>query len=487
MTKARPQAAEILRSLVALPHETEWVEFKHNDSEPEEIGEYLSALSNSAALHEEKTAYLVWGVENATHKVIGTEFRPRERKIGNEDLEPWLARHLHPRVHFCIHEFTVESEPVVLFSIEPCAHTPVRWKDYAYIRVGSYKKKLRDYPEKERALWARISLTSFEDGLAARSLSGEEVLARLDYPTYFEMLEQPVPATRAAILNRLEKEGMVQQVSGDRWDVANFGAILFARKLPDFDTLVRKAIRVIVYRGPGRTEALKEQEGGRGYAAGFQGLISYIADQLPGSEQIGEALRHEVRVYPEIAIRELVANAIIHQDFSIRGTGPTVEIFTNRIEITNPGKPLIDTLRFIDEPPRSRNEALAAFMRRANICEERGSGIDKVVHAAEFYQLPAPEFRVTEQHTVAILYAPRQLRQMDRQDRIRACYQHAALQYVSGQVMTNATLRKRLGIEEKNYAIASRVIADTIEEGLVRPRDPANTSKKHASYVPFWV
>lgn len=487
MTMPGTQPAQILRSLVALPHETEWVEFKHNDSEPEEIGEYLSALSNSAALHEEKTAYLVWGIETATHSVLGTEFRPRERKIGNEDLEPWLARHLHPGVHFRIHEFAFESKPVVLFSIEPCTHTPVRWKDYAFIRVGSYKKKLRDYPEKERALWARLSLTSFEKELAARNLPGEEVLARLDYPAYFEMLEQQVPTTRAAILSRLEKERTVQQVGDDRWDVTNFGAILFARKLGDFETLARKAIRVIVYKGKGRTETIKEQEGARGYAVGFQGLISYIADQLPGNEEIGKALRREVRVYPELAIRELVANAIIHQDFSIRGVSPTVEVFTDRIEITNPGRPLIDTLRFIDEPPRSRNEALAAFMRRVKICEERGSGIDKVVFQAEMYQLPAPEFRVTEQHTVAILYAPRQLRGMDRQDRVRACYQHAALQYVSGQVMTNASLRKRLGIEEKNYAIASRVIADTIEEGLVRPRDPTNTSKKHASYVPFWA
>jgi len=481
------QPAQILQSLVAMPRETEWVEFKHNDCEPEEIGEYLSALSNAAALHEEKTAYLVWGVESATHRVVGTEFRPRERKIGNEDLEPWLARHLHPGVYFRIHEFTFESKPMVLFLIDPCTHTPVRWKDHAFIRIGSYKKKLRDYPEKERALWARVSQTTFEKGLAARGLTGEEVLALLDYPAYFEMLEQQVPSTRAAILSRLEKECMIRAAGDERWDVTNFGAILFARKLPDFETLARKAIRVIVYKGKRRTETIKEQEGARGYAVGFPGLMGYIADQLPGNEEIGKALRREVRVYPEIAVRELVANAIIHQDLSFRGASPTVEIFTDRIEITNPGKPLIDTLRFIDEPPQSRNEALAAFMRRVKICEERGSGIDKVVFEAELYQLPAPEFRVTEQHTVAILYAPRQLRGMDRQDRIRACYQHAALQYVSGHVMTNASLRKRLGIAEQNYAIASRVIADTIDEGLVKPRNPTSTSRKHASYLPFWA
>lgn len=110
------------------------------------------------------------------------------------------------------------------------------WKGHAFIRVGSYKKKLRDYPEKEHALWARISQKTFEKELAARGLSGEEVLARLDYPAYFEKMEQPVPSTRVAILSRLETERMGQRAGDDQWDVTNFGAILFARKLADFES-----------------------------------------------------------------------------------------------------------------------------------------------------------------------------------------------------------------------------------------------------------
>lgn len=114
-------------------------------------------------------------------------------------------------------------------------------------------------------------------------------------------------------------------------------------------------------------------------------------------------------MYPPLAIRELVANALIHQDFNLTGTGPMIEIFSDRIEITNPGVPLIDTLRFIDEPPISRNEILASLMRRLNICEERGSGIDKVIFQVEMFQLPAPDFQVTSNHTKAILYAPKDL------------------------------------------------------------------------------
>lgn len=192
-------------------------------------------------------------------------------------------------------------------------------------------------------------------------------------------------------------------------------------------------------------------------------------------------------MYPEIAIRELVANAIIHQDFNVTGAGPMVEIFSDRIEITNPGVPLIDTNRFIDEPPRSRNEDLAAFMRRINICEERGSGIDKVIDAVEMFQLPAPEFKVVEYNTKVTLFAYKKLADMDARDRIRACYQHACLRYVSNEYMTNFSLRERFSITDKNYSMASRIISDTINEGLIRQYDPENKSRKHTKYVPYWA
>jgi ATP-dependent DNA helicase RecG len=192
-------------------------------------------------------------------------------------------------------------------------------------------------------------------------------------------------------------------------------------------------------------------------------------------------------MYPEIAVRELVANAIIHQDFAMRGVSPLVEIFSDRIEITNPGQPLISTLRFIDEPPQSRNEILAGLMRRLNVCEERGSGVDKVIFQVELYQLPAPEWTSSQEHIKVVMFAPRKLSEMDRQDKIRACYQHACLLHVSNQIMTNATLRKRFSIEEHNYSIASRIISDTTKAGMIKPKDPENTSRKHSRYVPFWA
>jgi predicted HTH transcriptional regulator len=263
--------------------------------------------------------------------------------------------------------------------------------------------------------------------------------------------------------------------------------MLFAKDIRQFNQLSRKAVRVIVYERADRLRTLKEQQGVRGYASGFESLIQYINDQLPTNEVIESALRREVKMYPSLAIRELVANAIIHQDFDEVGTGPMVEIFTDRIEITNPGRPLVSTIRFIDAPPQSRNEILAAFMRRVNICEERGSGIDKVVHEVEVFQLPAPEFIATDNHTKVVLSTYRPLKRMEKSDKIRACYQHACLKYVSGSRMSNQTLRERFKIEEKNYATASRIIADTIAANLIKPSDPESKSKKFATYIPFWA
>jgi len=246
-------------------------------------------------------------------------------------------------------------------------------------------------------------------------------------------------------------------------------------------------VRVIIYKGNNRIEAIKEQEGGKGYAAGFEGLVKYIMDQLPTNEVIESAIRKQVKVYPEKAIREFVANALIHQDFAITGAGVLVEIFSDRVEITNPGAPLVDTNRFIDTAPKSRNECLASLLRRLNICEERGSGIDRAIDAIEVYQLRAPKFIKGDEYTRIIIFAPVPLAKMDSDDRIRACYQHCCLHYVNNQIVNNQSVRKRFNIPKNNHPMASRIIAETVEAGLIKSANPESQSKKFANYIPFWA
>ena len=279
---------------------------------------------------------------------------------------------------------------------------------------------------------------------------------------------------------------MVSKCETGGYSITNLGAILFAKKLTDFQFLSRKSIRVIFYQGKNKTTPSHEQTGVKGYATGFEGLIEYINQFLPKNEVIGKALRKDVPMYPELAIRELVANALVHQDFSMQGAGPMIEIFEGRIEITNPGNPLIEKERFIDHPPISRNEALASFMRRIGVCEERGSGFDKVVSQTEFYQLPAPEIDIYDNHTRVTLFSHISFAEMSKEDRIRACYLHACLKRVNREYVTNSSLRERFDIEEKNSSMISRLIKQTLESGLIKLADET-TSDKYKKYLPFWA
>jgi predicted HTH transcriptional regulator len=295
-----------------------------------------------------------------------------------------------------------------------------------------------------------------------------------------------LPAGRDKIVARLTEDRLITPNQAGKWDITNLGAILFAKNLDSFKNLSRKAVRVIVYDGKGRLETIREQVGRKGYASGFEGLIEFVNALLPRNEVVGKALRKDVPMYPEPAIRELIPNALIHQDFSVTGSGPMIEIFSDRMEITNPGLPLVKTERFLDTPPRSRNEALASFMRRIGICEERGSGVDKVVFQTEFYQLPAPIFETTGDCTRAVLFAHKALKDMDRADRSRACYLHACLRYVERNPMTNSSLRERFGISEGNAAMVSRIIREAMDDHLVKPYDPEQ-GRKYAKYLPFWA
>jgi predicted HTH transcriptional regulator len=375
---------------------------------------------------------------------------------------------------------------VVVLEVARAFRHPVQFEGQEFIRVGSYKKRLKDFPEKERALWRVFDRTPFEVGVAAERVPDDEVLRLTDYPAYFDLLQRPLPENRDGILKALAEDGLIGRCDAGGWNITNLGAILFAKRLKAFPSLDRKAIRVIQYRGESRVETVKEQVGGKGYACGFEGVIDFITGLLPSNEVIEQALRRAVPVFPELAVRELVANALIHQDLFLTGTGPMVEIFDDRIEITNPGVPLVDTRRFVDTPPRSRNEALASLMRRIGICEERGSGWDKVVFQTEFHQLPAPLAEATEDHTRVVLFAPRPLSKMDRANRLRAVYLHACLRYVNRGYLTNTSLRERFGIDPGNSATASRLIREAVDAQLIVPAEPG-AAPKLRRYVPMWA
>jgi len=484
VTEARTLA--LIDDLRALPAETAWVEFKHNNADARTIGTLISALSNAARLADQHFAYLVWGIRDGDHAVVGTTFQPSQQTEQQQPLEFWLAQKLRPSVPFSFQTVDHQEGRLVLLEIPAATTSPVEFDRTPYIRIGSATPRLADHPERQQALWSKVQAYAWENGIAAQFVTGDDVLSQLDYTSYFDLTAQPLPDNRQGIFDRLQADRLIGPDVGGRWNITHLGAILFAKRLSDFDPhIARKAVRFVSYDGTNRAATVTHrQDGQRGYASGFKGLVDYIDGLLPRNEHIGSAFREETPMFPSIALRELIANALIHQDMTITGAGPLIELFTDRLEITNPGRPLVNPARFIDSPPRSRNEALAALMRRMRLCEEQGTGIDKVIAAVELFQLPPPDFREEGDGMRVVLYAPRRFADMTTEERIRACYQHAALKFVSGDRMRNATLCERLGIETRNAAQASAIIKKTLEAGLIRTADPDHP---RAGYVPAWA
>jgi ATP-dependent DNA helicase RecG len=338
--------------------------------------------------------------------------------------------------------------------------------------------------KKERKLWQKPS-SDYELEFALQNVSGAEVVALLDTQTVFDLLLKiPYPTSQKGVLEKLVEEKLIVRSNG-HFHITNLGALLFAKDLRKFD-LERKAPRVVKYKGKGKLHTEKDQIGQLGYGNGFRLLINYISGLLPSNEVIETAIRRDIQMYPPLAIRELIANAIIHQDFREKGTYVSIEIYDDRIEISNPGLPIIEPIRFIDGY-NARNNLLAGAMRRMGFCEEKGSGVDKIIDQCEAFQLPAPDFKVKLNQTIAVIFAHQDLNQMDRGDKIRACYQHCCLMYVTNQTMTNQSLRERFKIEEQNAAAASRIIKETLSEGLIQPEDPNSKSRKFVTYIPYWA
>jgi len=469
------------RSLKPIPQELNEIDWKSGLSDKSErLAQHISAFANYP-----NGGYLAYGIgNNGSPKPLSkTEMDDIIQKLGN------IARNNLAQpigIEHAVEDFN--GQTVLFIKIPEYHDKPVhlRGSDIYNSFKRSAGQTVKLSRQEVKQLIALSTGVDFESQIAQTNVHEDDVLKLIDFDSYFTLQEKRLPDTKLSILQTLAGEDLIKK-SVQGWDVLNLGAILFSKDLQNFKWLKRKAVRVIVYKETSRINAIKEQEGGRGYASGFEGLVNYIMDQLPSNEVIENALRKKVKVYPEVAIREFVANALIHQDFSISGSGVLIEIFTDRIEITNPGVPLVDVNRFIDTAPKSRNESLASLMRRLNICEERGSGIDRAISAIEFYQLPAPKFIRGDDYTRVVLYAPTALTRMSNEDKVRACYQHTCLYYVNNQSVNNQSVRKRFKIGVNNISMASKIISETIEAGLIKSSNPENASKKFASYVPFWA
>lgn len=467
---------DIFNQWLTAQAENEHLEFK----EAKQQFDTTKLLRYCVALANEGGGYLILGVtDKLPRRVVGSRAFASAKDLN--DIKARIVEKLHIRAD--VVELIHQDGRVLVFKIpsRPIGQ-PLDFDGAYLMRAGDDLVPMT--PDQLKRIFAEGDQDwSFKTAMAG--CDGEKIVQLLDTQSYFDLLDLPYPATRDAVLERFASEGLIKR-SGDLWKITNLGALLFAKKLEQFDKLARKAPRVIIYEGTNKLETKSDKFGTKGYAVGFQGLVEYINELIPSNEVIEQALRRKVKMFPEIAIRELVANSLIHQDLTETGTTVTIEIYSDRMEISNPGQPFISPERFIDEY-RSRNERLSDLMRRLGICEEKGSGVDKVIQSVEVFQLPAPDFRVGKFRTSVVLFAYKDIEEMDRNDRIRACYQHCCLRYVMNQRMTNQSLRDRFKLPENKTATVSQIIAATVEAGKIKLADVTQTSTRYRSYVPFWA
>lgn len=468
---------DTLNDWLAAPTESEHLEFK----EAKQQFDTTKLLRYCVALANEGGGHLILGVsDQPPRKVVGSQAFAAVSDLNN--MKARIVEKLRIRVD------TVELDHpdgrVLVFEIpsRPAGH-PLDFEGAYLMRAGEDLVPMT--PDQLRRIFAEGQPDWFSQP-ARQNASADDVVALLDTQTYFELSKLPYPTTREGVLARLSSEGLIVQAANG-WTISYLAAILLAKRLDAFPPgLARKAPRFVIYEGIDKTQTREDKTGGKGYAVGFESLVDFVHSAAPQNRSIEQGVREEIKMFPKQALRELIANALVHQDYQASGASVMIEMYADRVEVSNPGCPQIRVERFIDEY-RSCNERVADLMRRLGICEEKGSGVDKVVKAAEIFQLPAPDFRVGELRTTAVLFAHQDFAAMSKTDRVRACYQHCCLMYVSNQRMSNQTLRERFGLPESKAATVSLVMGAAKEVGLIKPDESETTSTRYARYLPFWA
>lgn len=400
-----PDLQATLTRLRELPQEAEEIEFKSNWDQKEDIGEYISALSNSAALLGKSVGYIVWGVEDGSHDIIGTQFCPRQTKgKGNEDLELWLGIHLNPRVDFRIHEFEVKGKAVVLFEIPAAKGIPVSFQGERFIRVGSHKKKLREYQEKEIALFDTLSTVPVD-------WSAEVV----ETATIDDLDTKAVAFARTQYAEKHPKQAGEMAT----WDDGKF---LDKAKVCIGGKITRAAMillgkeehsHLLAPAQPRLTWVLKSADGIEQDYEHFDTPLIFAGDWLLDKIRnltvrhlpSGTLFPHEVSQYDPWVMRETLHNCIAHQDYPAGGK-LTVEEKSDSLLFTNLGSFIPNTVEEMIEretPPEVyRNPFLAHAMVNLNMIDTIGSGIRRMFTTQKKRSFPMPDFILDDPAKVTV-------------------------------------------------------------------------------------
>lgn len=481
---------DLVRSLAKLPSETEWVEFKESNGDYVRIARDISALANSAAFHGRECAYRVWGVNDATRELVGTSFDYLAAKAkGNQLLGIWLKTMLSRNANYEFSQFNSEGKRFVLLTVRAASGQPVYFENIAYIREASSSTKLEPGSGKEAELWRRLQRADFESLPAETDLLAADVSEFISIDSYFDLLDLRRPSDAESAMIPLMEQNLLRRQDNGRLSITNLGALILGKNIERFPGLRKRQLRVVRFAGKGSFEIIDDRTFPEGYALSLPKAEDHLMTMIPSAEVSEGAFRFIRHSYPRKAVRELLSNAVIHQDLADASSGPKVELFEDRIAFSNPGASLIPVERILNAQPKTRNNGLVGLLRQMGLCEEGGTGWDIVVAACESVHLGSPRIESDEQTgTCVTLFRGSAYERMTKKERADALYWHACLMYANGSSMSNQSLRERFGLgdEKKNTLAISRLIKDCREAGLVKEEDES-AGPKNKRYIPSWA
>lgn len=465
--------AALVAQLLLLPRETRQVEFKEakNQYPFDKTLEYCAALANEGGGH------LILGVtDKPPRQVVGT------RAIGNpQDAEHRLHKKLGLRVE--VEELTIDGSRVVVIEVgsRPVGR-PVVLDGRYLMRQGESLVDMT--PDHLRAIFVETE-PPFLDSVQTAGLAPEAVEELLDTLRFFVLSGAEAPADVAQRCHALAANGVLVD-EGGVYAITGLGAVLFARRMADFPALASRRLRFLQYAGATRTSVRRDLLAEGGYAVEFEKLLELVNASVPVDERIGAAHRVTAPMYSPVVLRELIANAIVHQDFRAYPSLITVELYEDRMEVTNPGEPLLDPRRF-PEDTRPRNLSLALMMRELKMCEARGSGVQRALEANESTGAADPRFQAGDGLTKAILIGKHDFMMMSASERNWAVFMHACRMWSGRRPMTNASFRQRYGLAVGRSSLVSIHIQQSMDEGLIAPMDAESSSRRYARYIPFYA
>ena len=394
----------LLDRLRAEPRESEWLEFKANRFDAQAIGEYLSALANSACLLGKPRGYLVFGIEDGTHAVVGTSFDPQvETGQGNQLLPLWLAVLLSPKLGFEIHTCQYQGRRVVVFEVHPAFDRPVEFRGKAYVRNGTSKAALSGYPDKERAIWTRRVDWSAQ-------VCEQATLADLDPLAIAEARRQ------FAEKNKSKPDRLAELAA---WDDATFlnkakltvrGAVTHAALLllgrEESSSLLAPAVaRISWILKNERNEELDYEHFGPPLLLNVNKVLARVRNLTVRELPDGTLFPVELTQYDPWVIREALHNCIAHQDYGLRGRVQVVET-PHALLLTNVGGFLPGRVEAVidqDAPLEIyRNPYLAEAMVSLNMIDTQGGGIKRMFQAQRRRFFPLPDYDLSQPERVMV-------------------------------------------------------------------------------------